>query len=268
MAVPFFWGSMIPTISSVFVDPTYIAISVVNLIHVYTSYKGFQYLNTGISISVFYTYPLFQVIFSAITNGTTITPELVFYLVSSIAGVGILNWREFQGQNKDIWRGLGFILVAAITEAVINIFYKHKNLANPFVSLFSLYFHGTLVFIAYYLWKRYSGHSDATVETLSPSPNVNENVAESIEHIIPNSRETLIKVIIFNILIGAIGYTLRLHSLTLISTEWFSALTFTSAVAAFLFGWVFFSEKIQWNHILGSAIIFYNIFQVKKFIGV
>ena len=81
--------------------------------------------------------------------------------------------------------------------------------------------------------------------------------------LITNHSGLIKKIIIFNLLIGGLGYTLRLFSLTKIPISWFSGLTFTSSLSAFLLGWLFLGEKIKLHHLVGSIVIFYNIYKIK-----
>ncbi len=155
-------------------------------------------------------------------------------------GIGILNKDNFTDLNKNVKTGLLFIALAALTESTISIFYKKDNLKNPFMSLYTLYAPAFLLLLLVY--------RGITRETISTAFN----------------SSSLIKIILFNLAIGGIGYTLHLFALTKISISWFSALAFTSSISAFILGWLFLGEQIKIHHLIGTGIIFYNLYFMNK----
>jgi drug/metabolite transporter (DMT)-like permease len=248
-------------ILSALIDPKYLAISAVNLLHIYSSYKGFQYLNAGISLTTFYSYPIIQVLLARIFLGTELTKEIMFSLFGSLIGIGILNKDTIFHEGTlgiNVKRGFSFIAIAAITEAIIGVFYKGVNIQNPFMSLYTLYAPAFVFFIVWYIF--YYKRNEQIIE------NSKENLDKQNNwwYILTNHGGIMTKIILFNLLIGGIGYTLRLLSLTKIPISWFSELSFTSSLSAFVLGWYFLGEKISLNHLVGSAIIFYNIYRIKQ----
>jgi drug/metabolite transporter (DMT)-like permease len=225
------------------INPKYIAISAVNLLHIYSSYKGFEYLNAGVSLTTFYTYPIIQVLLSRFFLGTELTKQIIYSLVGCLLGIVVLNKDSYSDVNINAKKGFLFIGLAALTEAIIDLFYKSADFKNPFMSLYTLYAPAFLIFFIIYIYYNYIN-------------NENNLYKHTINDI------SIKKIILFNLLIGGLGYTLRLFSLTKISISWFSALSFTSSVSAFFMGWLFLGEKIKLHHFIGSAIIFYNIYQI------
>jgi drug/metabolite transporter (DMT)-like permease len=238
------------------IEPKYLAISAVNMLHIYSSYKGFEYLNAGISLTTFYSYPIIQVLLSHIYLGTDLTLGLMYNLFGSLLGIGILNKDTFMGEKSiNIKKGFAFIAIAAITEAIIGVFYKGVDIQNPFMSLYSLYAPAFVFFIIWYLYQKY--------KELKQTDQVDEK-KNNWWYILTNHGGFMKRIIIYNMLIGGLGYTLRLFSLTKIPIGWFSGLSFTSSLSAFMMGWFFLGEKIKLNHLLGSIVIFYNIFRIKQ----
>ena len=228
------------------IQPKYIMISAVNLLHVYSSYKGFENLNAGISLTTFYSYPIIQVLLAKIFLGTEINKEILYNLFGCLVGIGILNKDSYYDNNKNVVKGFLFIGLAGLTEAIISVFYKKDNLKNPFMSLYTLYAPAfVLMYLVYRLFSK-------------------ENKKKNWWDMINTNRSTIIKIILFNLAIGGIGYTLRLFALTKISITWFSGLAFTSSVSAFLLGWLFLGEKIKIHHIIGTIVIFYNLYGIGK----
>lgn len=228
------------------VNPKFLAISAVNLLHIYSSYKGFEYLNAGVSLTTFYSYPIIQVLLARIFLGTTLSKENIYHLFGCLVGIGILNKDSYSDTNKNIKKGFIFIAIAALTEAIIGVFYKKESFSNPFMSLYTLYAPAFLLLLMYFLF--------------SNRIELHDNLLNKIEF----NYSTLKKIILYNILIGGLGYTLRLFSLSQISINWFSALSFTGSVSAFIMGWFFLGEKIKIHHLLGSAVIFYNLYYINK----
>jgi drug/metabolite transporter (DMT)-like permease len=229
------------------INPKFLAISAVNLFHIYSSYKGFEYLNAGVSLTTFYSYPIIQVLLARIFLGTTFSKEIIYNLFGCLVGIGILNKDSYNDNNKNIKKGFIFIALAALTEAIISVFYKDVNFNNPFMSLYTLYAPAFFLLVLYIFFS-------------NPLQEIQTNLWDKIEF----NQSTIIKIILYNLLIGGIGYTLRLFSLSKISISWFSALTFTSSISAFIMGWVFLREKIKIHHLIGSAIIFYNVYYINK----
>jgi len=234
------------SIFSSLIDPQFIAISIVNLIHIYSSYAGFAILDAGISMTTFYSYPIIQVFLSNIFLGApTITSRILVSMLGCLIGVAILNadsiQRYFQPgteKGKREIEGYAYIGVAALTEAIISVFYKKVNLKNAFTSLYTLYAPG-LVFLLGYLSM---GSKDSSMSK------------DSLSNI------SLLPIVFYNMLIGGMGYMLRLFSVTKIDMKWFSALSFTSAISAFSLGNLFLGEKIKIQHWIGTAIMFLSIY--------
>lgn len=234
------------------VQPKYLFISLINLIHIYSSYKGFEYLNPGVALSTFYSYPIIQMFLSEFILGTRINPIVIYNLLGSLIGIIVLNRDNFfidksltLVDKSKIKIGYIAIVIAAITEAFISVFYKKVNLKNPFTSLYTLYTPAFLIF-AIYLFL------------------FNGKKKQYIEKVKKIDKGILKKIVLFNCLIGGIGYTMRLYSVTKISMSWFSSLAFTNGISVFLLAWLILGEKIKWNHILGSGIIFYNVYKIKS----
>ena len=233
------------------VDPKFLAISAVNLLHIYSSYKGFTYLNAGVSMTTFYSYPIIQVVLSSIFLHTRLTLGVLSNLVGCFLGLVVLNANTYKtgGPSANVSKGLGFIALAALTEAMIGVFYKHINFKNPFMSLFTLYAPvGVLCLLlaAWWWWRRQKERNDKKEETEETSSG------------------SIWNIVLFNVLIGGVGYLLRLFALTHVSLAWFSGLLFTSSISAFVLGYLFLKETIRPEHWLGTMVIFYNIYKLRN----
>ena len=87
-------------------------------------------------------------------------------------------------------------------------------------------------------------------------------LAKNTFHITPSS---LGGIIAFNSLIGFAGYALRFFLIPQVSTIIFSALSFFGIVSAYLFDWIFTSQKPTAIQIAGAlAIIIANTVLVTR----
>ncbi len=138
------------------------------------------------------------------------------------------------------------------------------------MSLYSLYAPSFVFFMIWYLYQKYK-ESQEVKKKVSEGDRKDEKIQKEKDnkkdnwwYILTNHGGFMKRIILYNMLIGGIGYTLRLFSLTKIPISWFSGLSFTSSLSAFIMGWFFLGERIKLNHLLGSIVIFYNIFRLKK----
>ena len=250
LAIPFMiYAGEAKHIFSSLISPGFIAISIINLIHIYSSYAGFAILDAGISMTTFYSYPIIQVFLSNLFLGAPkITPTILLSMFGCFLGVAILNADSIQrfiqekteSKKSKEFEGYLFIGIAALTEAIISVFYKKADLKNAFTSLYTLYAPG-LIFLLAYL---FAFTSKTSKISLLPS------------------KISILPIIFYNMLIGGMGYMLRLYSVTKIDMKWFSALSFTSAVSAFALGNFFLGEEIKLQHWIGTAIMFLSIYMM------
>jgi len=259
LAIPFMiYAGETKHIFSSLLSPSFIAISIINLIHIYSSYAGFAILDAGVSMTTFYSYPIIQVFLSNIFLGAPkITPTILLSMFGCFLGVAILNADSLQRfinskqeskESKEV-EGYLFIAIAALTEAIISVFYKKVDLKNAFTSLYTLYAPGLIFLLAYLFTKTDTSISSITdLSSLSLSKN----------------KTFILPIIFYNMLIGGMGYMLRLYSVTKIDMKWFSALSFTSAVSAFALGNFFLGEKIKIQHWIGTTIMFLSIYMMEQ----
>lgn len=252
LTVPFLVGGGLggPMLAAL-TSAKYLAISAVNVLHIYTSYMGFTLLNAGTSLTTFYTYPILQVLLSWAFLHTKLTSSILQHLGGCLLGIATLNYNSYRtgAPSASITQGFGYIGLAALTEAMIGVFYKHANLSNPFLSLFTLYAPAGLWILG-----------AALLYVVFDCKNKNKN--KKNQNIPTTSSHIWTKVVLFNVLIGAVGYLLRLYAVTHTSIEWFSGLLFTSSVSAFVLGWLFLKERIRAEHWVGTMIIFYNLYKM------
>ena len=200
-------------------------LGLINLIHIYSSYKGFELLESGLSYTLFYTYPIFILLFSG-------TP-LHFSIFISLIGVYILTKNEFK---EDISKkGLFMILIASITEALIYFYIRKINTKNNWNHLFLTYFYGTLIIILYYVFKK--------------------NIKIDKDKDIIKNKKILLSLVI-NSIIGSLGYYLRFYATTRLNTFVYAILSYFGILMSFIYGILFNNEKLTLNKFIGSLLIF------------
>jgi drug/metabolite transporter (DMT)-like permease len=198
----------------------------INLIHIYSSYKGFELLESGLSYTLFYTYPIFILLFSG-------TPLHISIFIS-LLGVFILTKNEFK--NGISVKGLIMILIASITEALIYFYIRKINTKNNWNHLFLTYFYGTLIILIYYIFKKFN--------------NKNKMISNDIEN-----KKILLSLVI-NSIIGSLGYYLRFYATSRLNPFIYAILSYFGIFMSFIYGILFNNEKITLNKIIGSLLIF------------
>lgn len=245
-------------ISSFFIDWTFILknilsksgilLSIVTIIHVYVSYRGFQLLESGISYIIFYTYPLMILLFAK---------EKISYLyIFAIIGIILLansgednknesyeNKEDKVGNNifskKNIkehfpYEGVVMIILAALTEAIIYFLVRDIKTLNNWNHLFISYGLGAIILSIYFsrdlIELKYSESQSGTTKTLSIS-------------------------LIINAIIGLFGYLLRFYAVSRLETKTYSALSYIGILMAYIYGVIINKDKLTMQKIIGSILI-------------
>jgi len=215
-------------------------LAVVNVFHIYTSYIGFNYLESGVSYSLFYTYPIFILIFSGLWFQ-------MFYLLPLI-GVGFLtysNWKDSVnlGRSKKKFAfGILGIIGAMLSEVGLYFIVKKigggKDMSKWNV-LFVAYLLPAIILTAI-LGKK----------ALPPKENVQGSEKGNKEW-----TKNLVIMIVGNAVIGALGYYLRFYTIDKMSVSLYSGLSYFGIVMAYVYGWTINKEKVGWYSIIGSILV-------------
>lgn len=249
-------------ITSFFVDWGFIAktmfsknglfLSFITIIHVYTSYRGFQLLESGIAYSLFYTYPLMILLFArepvnammflAIIGVLLLSNDLSKYFESSpTSNVKEGIQEDYVKQpSKSLdnipmfpYEGYVMIALAAITEAIIYFIVRAIQTTNNWNHLFLSYFAGTLLF-------SFIGIQDIAKITLT---------------------SRLSMSLFINAIIGLCGYLLRFYAATRLSPAIYAPLSYVGIVMAYVYGFAFNGEQINAQKIIGTLCILASIFK-------
>jgi|LauGreDrversion4_2_1035121.scaffolds.fasta_scaffold02448_5 drug/metabolite transporter (DMT)-like permease len=221
---------------------------ILNLIHIGSSYLSFHWLPAGIALSLFYLYPLFNVLAGVLFFGESISPVAIPLLLIAFLGVYLITKDsprsdESDPSNKTYGWGILMGLLAAITETLIFVFVKWNKMsqtASPFYAVKQLYPVG-LLFLLTYL-------------AINPSK-LDTN---------PTHLATLFG---FNSLVGFVGYCLRFYVIPKVPTLVFSLLSFVGVLFGYLWGHLFTTDRPRLTSWIGSGLIAFSAFFV-RWIGI
>ncbi len=245
----------------------------VNILHVASSYYSFKVLSSGFSYSLFYTYPIFNLLGRSIFNKETISPINYLYIIIAIIGVYLIYYKQNTQHNldteknstldnnqdySDYTKGLFAGIGSAITESLIYFMVKNDiPTVSPFVQIIKTYLLGGVLSLIYLGKKIFYDNADNADK---PKDDVNSSMLEykSLDW------NDWITLILFNALIGFIGYVLRFYLIPKITTLKFNSLIFIGVVFAYIWGYLLSNEKIYLENILGTGLILFSIFMMNK----
>ncbi len=214
-----------------------IGLGAINVAHIASSYLAFKELPAGIAMSLFYTYPLWNLFGAALFFGEAFPWHLFPVVIVALLGAVLVAFSrtpEEKSNNKPLnIKGISAALIAALTETAIFLAVKAAGAANsPFTSVHQIYL-GGLPLLAAYLFLQ--------------SDKPEEKIDTSIKNWIP--------LILFNGLLGFTGYCLRFWSIPRLSTILYSILSMFGVLAAFAWGHFLADEQIQGQGLLGAGIL-------------
>jgi drug/metabolite transporter (DMT)-like permease len=211
-----------------------------NLLHVGSSYTAFEALPAGNAMSLFYTYPITNLLGAAWVLGERIPTSSLPWM--GIAMIGSILVAQPTGK----WSLFGVLaaLTAALTETGIYLWFRKQTTTEdqPWKTMLEMYGGSGLLWMALIplvlLW------GTSTFQT---------------------SSRDLMTMVLFNALVGFVGYGMRFFTIPHVSTVAFSLMSFFGIVGAYLLGWMFVGEVPTWTQGLGAvAIMIANGFLLRK----
>ena len=226
-------------------------LSLVTMLHVYSSYRGFQILESGIAYVLFYTYPLMILLLSG--------EKIHYVFIFALLGVILLSQEKVddnknegednknEGEDKkegDVFKkkeveqnfkyeGVLMILIAAFTEALIYFIVRNIKTNNHWNHLFISYGLGALL-MSFYFFK--------DIQNIKMSTTINISM-------------------LINLVLGLVGYLTRFYAITNLNVQLYSSLSYFGVLMAFIYGILINKDIITLKKILGSIlIIFPNIY--------
>jgi drug/metabolite transporter (DMT)-like permease len=210
----------------------------ITLAHVATSYYAFKELPAGVAMSLFYTYPILNLLGGALLFGESISGFQLLMMLLAFVGVLLVSFgsaggltKSEEGEKKEIhWAGVFSALAAAVTEVAMYFAVRTTTQSNPFTSILELYPGAALLMVLLVGARGGFGGIDISGRNWS-------------------------SMILFNLLIGFAGYATRFYAIPKVSTFIFSILSYIGVVASFIFGWLFVGEVPSTLSVIGAALI-------------
>ena len=221
-------------------------LSFITMIHIYTSYKGFEGLESGVAYTIFYTYPLMILLIA----GEKISPIMLIPLI----GVGLLvyesNTENMESKDKVenleekveekeekeektpenenlLMFSVFMVFLAALTEALLYFVVRDLKTKNNWNHLFISYFFGAIL--------------------LSGSL-LNKIKAVSVNGLLTTS-------FALNIVIGLFGYLLRFYATTRLDPSVYAPLSYIGIIMSHIYGLYFNGDIMTWKKVLGTILI-------------
>jgi len=208
---------------------------ILNLGHVIVSYISFKELPAGSAISLFYLYPIINIIIGAIAFNETFPIHTILLLGIALVGTYLIASSNLDkndtSKHKKTITGIIMAILAAITESIIFFFVRSNTDASksPFYTVNHLYPAGLAILLIYGI-KSHKNLLDMDLKVWS-------------------------KLLGFNALLGFTGYIARFYSIPKVSTLIFSMLSFVGVISAYIWGSIFADEKITSKGITGGLMI-------------
>jgi drug/metabolite transporter (DMT)-like permease len=217
------WGSS----SSIFRS---LLLGTLTLIHIGSSYLGYKELPAGVAQSIFYVYPILNLIGGAIGFGEQVSLiSLALILFAFLGVVLVATSKDKTKESKTLSSlGLSAVSVAALTETLTYFAVRTAKQPSPFFAVIELY---PAAFVGLLAYLGYSG------QAIDTRPAV------------------WLPMIVFNTLIGFVGYCLRFYAIPRLPTVVFSLLSFIGVLASFLWGYIFIKEIPTSQSLLGATLI-------------
>lgn len=200
---------------------------VLTLLHVGASYFAFARLPAGTAMSLFYTYPIWNLLGAMFLFGESFRVTHFILVAVALVGVYLVTKKEEEDKNPYDWAGIVAGLGAALTESLMYFVVRTKS-PNPFYSILQLYPGGLVPLLAGIF---------LTKEPISTAGNV------------------WTPLVLFNAFVGFAGYALRFYAVPRVKTIVFSLLSFFGVLASFGWGYLFASETATPTALLGAMLI-------------
>jgi len=209
----------------------------ITALHIYVSYIAFSSLSAGTAMSLFYTHPLWILLGAGIFLKEDIQTDAYWYILVGIFGTFLISTKGIHDEVRGITQnrfgaivGVAAALAAALTEAAMYFSVRTNKQKNPWSSSLELY-GGALVWVL---------------------PLIGLGILR-----VQYSWAIWLPIVLFNLIIGFVGYSIRFYSIPLVKTEIFGLLSFVGVFSSFLFGFLFLKERPSLWSLAGAACIAY-----------
>lgn len=289
----------------------YTGFGLINLIHVIASYVCFRLLSSGVSYTLFYTYPIFNVLGRMLFYGERIQPLNFIYVGIAFLGVYILTkginiesltsipvlldtttnsstkstsatstissqTNQFQSilESNPLLIGAIAGILSAITESTMYLLVKDAPPAtSAFQQISRFYLLGGVLGIIFLIYTILSKPSGITIQSI---PSIDKNTSTdttnesntfffSLDTLdLQLSWKPILEIILFNALVGFIGYTVVFYIIPRTGTLQFNTFIFLGIIFSYMWGYILNGETIPARNMLGSLLILFAIAMVNR----
>jgi drug/metabolite transporter (DMT)-like permease len=216
------------------------ALGNINLLHISSSYEAFRNLPAGQAMSLFYTFPIWIVLFGSIFLGETIRASEYGCMAIAALGSVLLNMdpgRTAPSLGRPPHYGWGTLmgLTAALTEASMTVMLHGLGWMDAAKSVWVV--NGSAS-----LWLASVLGITALTGTVA-GPHVTGDITDAAW------------LTVFHSLSTFAGYWLRFFAIPRLSSVSFAFLSYTGLLASYVLGWWFLREQPGWMSLLGAACI-------------
>jgi drug/metabolite transporter (DMT)-like permease len=209
--------------------------NLLNLGHVAASYVSFKNLSVGTAISLFYLYPIFNIIAASLLFGEQLSLASIFLIAIAFIGVYLIatSHKDRDESKDDIAKhnyGVIMGILAAISETMIFVFIRSNRdaQASPYYTVNHLYPAGLALL--------------ALIGIFKPG-------------IVDTNKISWAKLIGFNVFLGFTGYIARFYAIPKIPTIVFSLLAFFGVSFGYLWGILIMGDKPTTRALVGGGLI-------------
>ena len=216
-----------------------LAAGALNLTHVFSSYTAFDELQAGIAMSIFYTYPFWNMIGARIFLGEPIKAWTLPLFAIALLGTYLIataapestSYKETKGKQALPIRGIIAAIMAALTETGLYLTVRGSSTSNPFSNMTLLYLGGAALIVAALPFFKATGQSlDLQLKSLLPTAG-------------------------FNGTIGFISALLLFFTARHLPAYMYSILAFVGVATAYLYGVAFAQEMPSKRAIGGTGLV-------------
>jgi drug/metabolite transporter (DMT)-like permease len=198
-----------------------------NTLHILSSYYAFQTIHSGDALALFYTYPMFNLLFSHMMLKEKIDSQDVMSVLTGVTGAFMIAQPGFE--SRSIF-GILSALLSAITESLMYISYHDpKSKSTPVERLYELYA-GSVPYTLIIAWIMYDSKKNINIRSFS-------------------------QVIIFNVIIGFYAHLLRAKAALHLTTPLFSSLSLWGVIMGYIFQFYFEKKLPSIQTITGGLLI-------------
>lgn len=249
---------------------------VTNILHIWSSYEGFQRLPAGFATTMLYLYPILNLVLARVILGEElsltkillfIVPVVLLYQLYNEKQNGVKQTTSTKSQPaspaspasppSSLPQGTLFMLLSALTESLLYLIIKTTSLgANMWNPILFVYLGALLLGM--------TGWTIGTIATpfvslpssslFSPSQSTPFQMILSPE---------FAQISIYNAFIGMFGYMFRFWSIPRISTLLYSILSYTGIITSHIFGYLFFGEILTSQSLVYLSLFIVSLITIK-----